>query len=181
MRRVRRTPGVELREGSVAYALLSERGRVSGVEWKASGKREHARAKVVVGADGVRSFAAKEVGPEIEQEEPVRRAMYYAYFRGIESNEGPAAEFHYQGNNLAYCLPVDDGLTMLAVSVPLNRFDEFRRNPEGSLMTELGMMSALAPRLVGAKREGPVRGSGSIPCYLRVHMARVGRWWETPP
>jgi len=168
VRRVKRTPGVVLREGAVAYALLSEQGRVSGVEWKASGKREQARAKVVVGADGVRSFVAKEVGPDIEQEEPVRRAMYYAYFQGIEANEGPAAEFHYQGNSLAYCIPVDDGLTILAVSVPLNRFDEFKRDPEGSLMTELETMPALAPRLEGARIASPVRGSGSIPCYLRV-------------
>ncbi len=168
VRRVRRTPGVELREGAVANALLPEQGRISGAAWKASGEQQQASAKVVVGADGVRSFVAKEVGAAIEQEEPVRRAMYYAYFRGIEANEGPAAEFHYQGNNLAYCLPTDDDLTMLAVSVPLDRFDDFKRDPEGSLMGELETMSALASRLVSGKREGPVRGSGSIPCYLRI-------------
>ncbi len=168
VRRENETSNVELLEGAVANALLSEEGRISGVAWKASGELLQAGAKVVVGADGVRSFVAKEVGPEIEQEEPVRRAMYYAYFRGIEANEGPAAEFHYRGNNLAYCLPTDDGLTMLAASVPLLRFDDFKKDPEGSLMTELGTMPALAPRLVGAKSEGHVRGSGSIPCYLRV-------------
>ena len=35
-------------------------------------------------------------------------------------------------------------------------------------MSELATMSALAPRLADAKREGPVRGSGTIPCYLRI-------------
>ena len=168
VRRVRRTPNVELREGAVAHDLLSEHGRISGVAWKASGVQQQAHSKVVVGADGVRSFVAKKVGADVEQEEPVRRAMYYAYFRGIEANEGPAAEFHYRENNLAYCMPSDEELTMLAASVPLERFGEFKQDPEGSLMRELGTMSALAPRLAGAKREGPVRGSGSIPCYLRI-------------
>jgi 2-polyprenyl-6-methoxyphenol hydroxylase-like FAD-dependent oxidoreductase len=168
IRRVRRTPNVELREGAAAHALLSEQGRISGVAWKTSGNEQQANAKIVVGADGVRSFVAKEVGAEIEQEEPVHRAMYYAYFRGIEANEGPAAEFHYRGNNLAYCMPSDDGLTTLAVSVPLDRFDEFKKDPEGRLMSELATMSEIAPRLAGATREGPVRGSGSIPCYLRI-------------
>ncbi|MEE9512883.1 MAG: FAD-dependent monooxygenase, partial [Anaerolineales bacterium] len=94
VRRAKETSNVELLEGAVANALLSEEGRISGVAWKASGEVLQASAKVVVGADGVRSFVAKEVGVEIEQEEPVRRAMYYAYFRGVEANEGPAAEFH---------------------------------------------------------------------------------------
>ena len=167
-RRLRRTPNVELREGAVANALTSDQERITGVTWKASGKQQQASAKVVVGADGVRSFVAKEVGAKNEQEESVRRAMYYAYFRGIEANEGPAAEFHYLGNKLAYCLPTDDGLTMLAVSVPIDRFDEFKKDPEGSLMSELETMSALAPRLASGSRESPVRGSGSIPCYLRI-------------
>ncbi len=57
---------------------------------------------------------------------------------------------------------------MLAASVPLLRFDDFKKDPEGSLMSELEKMSSLAPRLASAKREGPVRGSGSIPCYLRI-------------
>ena len=168
VRRAKETSNVELLEGAAANALLSEEGRISGVTWKASGELLQAGARVVVGADGVRSFVAKEVGVEIEQEEPVRRAMYYAYFRGIEAKEGPAAEFHYRGNSLAYCLPTDDGLTMLATSVPLLRFDDFKKDPEGSLMSELETMSALAPRLASAKREGPVRGSGSIPCYMRI-------------
>ncbi|MCH8342280.1 MAG: FAD-dependent monooxygenase [Chloroflexi bacterium] len=168
VRRVKSTPNVELREGAKAHSLLSDHGRISGVAWKVSGQEQQAHAKVVVGADGVRSFVAKQVGAKTEQNEPVHRAMYYAYFRGLEANEGPAAEFHYRENNLAYCMPCDDDLTMLAVSVPVDRFGEFKRDPERSLLNELDTMTALAPRLADGKREGPVRGSGSIPCYLRI-------------
>ena len=168
VRRARNTPHVELREAAKVTDLLVQNERVSGILWKEAGGGGEARARVVVGADGLHSFVAKEVGAETEHEEPVRRAMYYAYFRGVEQGGGPAAEFHYRGNSLVYCFPCDDGLSLLASSVPIARFSEFKRDPERLLMDEVRSMSALAPRLVHAEREGDIRGTGSIPGYLRV-------------
>ena len=168
VRRARATPQVELREAAKVMQLLMENGRVVGVAWSEPGGGGEARAQVVVGADGLHSFVAKEVGAQAEHEEPVHRAMYYAYFRGVKHVDGPVAEFHYRGNSLVYCFPCDDGLTLLASSVPIQRFSEFKRDPEGVLLGELRSMTALAPRLVQAEREGEVRGTGSIPGYLRV-------------
>lgn len=159
---------VELHEGAIATALLEEDGRVVGVRWRGADSDEEARASVVVGADGLYSFVAKQVKPQTEHEEPVHRIMYYAYFRGVPANEGPAAEFHYQGNNLAYCVPCNDNLTLLAVSVPIERFAEFKRDPEGNLMGELEAMPEIRARLANSQRDGPVLGSGNIPGYLRV-------------
>jgi 2-polyprenyl-6-methoxyphenol hydroxylase-like FAD-dependent oxidoreductase len=174
IRRVRGVSHVELREAAKVTRLLSEGDRVCGVAWTGPDGGGEAKARVVVGADGVRSFVAKEVRAEAEYEEPVRRAMYYAYFRGVEPVDGPAAEFHYRGNSLVYCFPCDDGLALIAASVPIERFAEFRRDPERMLLDELRSMSALAPRLDKAEREGDVRGTGSIPGYLRVPY---GRGW----
>jgi 2-polyprenyl-6-methoxyphenol hydroxylase-like FAD-dependent oxidoreductase len=168
VRRARATPNVELREAAKATELLKEKGKIVGVAWVEPSGRGEAKARVVVGADGLHSFVAKDVGAETEHEEPVRRAMYYAYYRGVEPREGPAAEFHYRGNALVYCFPCDDDLTLLASSVPIGRFGEFKRDPEGVLLEELRSMTALAPRLAGAEREGEVRGTGSIPGYLRL-------------
>jgi len=111
---------------------------------------------------------AKDVHARAEHEEPVRRAMYYAYFRGVEHADGPAAEFHYRGNSLVYCFPCDEGLSLLAASVPIERFGEFKHDPEKMFLGELHAMSALAPRLAKAERVGDVRGSGSIRGYLRL-------------
>jgi 2-polyprenyl-6-methoxyphenol hydroxylase-like FAD-dependent oxidoreductase len=94
--------------------------------------------------------------------------MYYAYYRGITANEGPAAEFHFRGNTLVYCFPCDNDLTLLAVSVPIAQFAEFKRNPETRFLTELEAMTSLAPRLSSAESMGQVRGSGSIPGYFRI-------------
>lgn len=166
--RLKGTPNVELIEGAKADSLVWEDERVVGVTWKGSDGRDEARAKAIIGADGLRSTVAKRVNAQHEAQEPVNRAMYYAYFRGIEPQEGPAAEFHYRGNHLAYAIPCDDDLTLLAISVPIELFSEFKRNPEGKLMDEFNEMSEISPRLENAVRDGPIRGSGSIPGYLRI-------------
>ena len=163
-----RMPSVELREAAKVTGLLKENDRIAGVMWVEPSGRGEAKARVVVGADGIRSYVAREVGARAEHEEPVHRAMYYAYFRGVVHVEGQGAEFHYRGNSLVYCFPCDDGLTLLASSVPIAQFKEFKRDPEGMLLNELRSMDALAPRLARAVREGEVRGSGSIPGYLRI-------------
>jgi 2-polyprenyl-6-methoxyphenol hydroxylase-like FAD-dependent oxidoreductase len=168
VRRAKKTPNVELREGALVNGLLYDGQRVSGVRWKEANQEREATTKAVIGADGLRSFLAKKVGAQAEHKEPVHRAMYFAYYRGIEAQEGPAAEFHYQGNSLAYCFPTDNDLTLLAVSVPIDQFKEFKRDPEGRLWSELESMSDLAPRLGRAEREGAVQGTGSIPGYLRI-------------
>ena len=158
----------DLREGAIATDLLQEEGRIVGVRWRGSDDEEEAMARVVVGADGLYSFVAKQVEPETEHIEAVHRIMYYAYFRGVPANEGPAAEFHYEWNSLAYCIPCDNNLTLLAASVPVERFAEFKRDPEGELLRELEAMPEIRARLTDAQREGPVFGSGNIPGYLRI-------------
>jgi len=157
VRRARGTSNVDLREAAKATELLKEDGQVVGVAWVEPSGRGEAKARVVVGADGLHSFVAKEVGAIAEHEEPVHRAMYYAYYRGVEPTDGPAAEFHYRGNALVYCFPCDDDLTLLAASVPIARFGEFKHDPEGMLLEELRSMTALAPRLARAERAGEVR------------------------
>ncbi|MEX0788932.1 MAG: NAD(P)/FAD-dependent oxidoreductase [Anaerolineales bacterium] len=165
--RLRQTSGVDLREHSRVEALTSEGSRVVGAKWTGPEGKEQARARVVVGADGLRSVVAAQVHPAYEHQEPVRRAMYYAYVRGLPGQEGPAAEFHYRGDHLVYAFPCDGDLTLLAASVPVSEFDEFRHQPGARLWQELHAMTQIGPRLNGAVREGPVRGTGSIPGYLR--------------
>jgi 2-polyprenyl-6-methoxyphenol hydroxylase-like FAD-dependent oxidoreductase len=168
VRRAQGTEGIEMREGAVATGLLWDDGRCVGVTWKEKDDRFEARARAVIGADGVHSTVARKVEPKVEDERPVERTMYYAYYRGIPPKEGPAAEFHFLGDQLAYCIPTNDDLTLLAASLPIEEFGRFRSDPEGTLMSVLESMTALAPRLTEAEREGPVRGTGSIPCFRRV-------------
>jgi len=167
-RRARRSANVRFTEGVPVDRLLRQGDAVRGIGWTEAGDRRQASARVVVGADGVHSWLARQVSPATEQDEPVNRAMYYGYYRGVDPSGNPAAEFHYRGNHLVYCFPCDGGLTLLAASIPADEFADFRRDPPGRFTAELNAMVDLAPRVRSAERVGRVLGSGSIPGYLRV-------------
>jgi 2-polyprenyl-6-methoxyphenol hydroxylase-like FAD-dependent oxidoreductase len=167
-RKVQSESSVDFRQGARMTDLLREDGRVVGARWTEENGGGQATARVVVGADGFYSQVAKLVEPKEEQFEPVCRAMYYSYFRGLQAQPGPAAEHHYRGNHLVYVFPTDDDLTLIAASVPIPEFDSFRADPEGQLLTTLESLPTLAPRLKTAERAAPVKGAGNIPCYQRV-------------
>jgi 2-polyprenyl-6-methoxyphenol hydroxylase-like FAD-dependent oxidoreductase len=168
IRRTKQISNIELREGIKVTGLIWNDDVVTGVKWEKLDEKGEFTAKVIVGADGVNSFMAKEVNAQAEYQEPVNRAMYYAYYKGIERKEGPAAEFHYQGNTLVYCFPCDSDLTLIAASIPIAQFTSFKRNAEEEFNGVVNSMSALTERFSKADREGPIRGSGSIPGYLRI-------------
>jgi 2-polyprenyl-6-methoxyphenol hydroxylase-like FAD-dependent oxidoreductase len=168
LKRVQREATIELHQGATLDELIWEGERVVGVRWREANVHLEAKARVVIGADGFYSQVAKQVKPIVEHSEPVNRAMYYAYFQGLQSQDGPAAEFHLRGNHLVYVFPTDNSLTLIAASVPIVEFDEFRKDPERRLMTELEALLTLAPRLRHAERFGSVRGAGNIPGYMRI-------------
>jgi len=185
VRRIRKEQTVSMRESARVESLVrvydsasrTARGkdsRVVGVQWSEDGKQLKATSRVVIGADGGQSSAARSLQPEVEKYEPVRRIMYYAYYAGFGPRPRPAAEFHYRGNRLVYVFPTDGGLTLLAASVPIEEFVQFKKNPEARLAAELESMPEVAPRLLRAERVGPVRGAGNIPGYQR---APFGSGW----
>ncbi len=74
--RLQQEQPVTIRQGAVVDGIIREENGVTGVRWTQDGTRHEASARVVVGADGVRSNTAKSVSPVVENQEPVRRAMY---------------------------------------------------------------------------------------------------------
>jgi 2-polyprenyl-6-methoxyphenol hydroxylase-like FAD-dependent oxidoreductase len=166
--RLKATPNVDMIEGAKAKEIIWEDGRAVGVEWKDKEGKHSAKAKAVIGADGARSFVAKEVAAEFEHQDPVTRTMYYAYFSGVAHQDGPAAEFHYNGNEIGYLMPTDGDLTLLAVSTVIDQFSKFRREPEGHLMDRLNAMVEIKERLAAGKLESKILGTGTIYSYKRI-------------
>jgi flavin-dependent dehydrogenase len=171
---MKQKPSVELREVTTVTGLVWNNDTVTGVKWKKDGQTGTDYAKVIVGADGVNSFLAKEVKAAVEHQEPVNRAMYYAYYRKISKEEGPAAEFHYKGNTLVYCFPCDSELTLVAASIPVEQFPLFKKNLDEEFNSTINSMVVLAPKFREAEREGPIKGSGNIPGWLRIPY---GKGW----
>jgi 2-polyprenyl-6-methoxyphenol hydroxylase-like FAD-dependent oxidoreductase len=170
VRRVRKEPLVDFREGARAANLLQEHSRAIGVSWTQGGRVFETTARAIVGADGFYSRIARLVHPVTEHTEPVNRAMYYTYYAGLEPMGGPAAEFHnsVHADGLVYVFPCDGGLTLVAASVPITQFGAFREAPEAMLERSLFSRRKLAPRLEAATRIDRVVGAGNIPGYMRV-------------
>jgi len=166
--RVQEVSNVEFRQGARFTELIRENGAVIGAKWRDAAGEYEATARVIVGADGFYSRVAELVEPEVEQFEPVHRAMYYTYFQGLVPRENPAAEFYFRGDHLAYVFPTDANRTLVAVSVPISEFEQFRKDAKHEMMSMLESLPALAPRLKPAEVVAPVKGAGNIPCYQRV-------------
>lgn len=168
IRHIKQNDNVNLQERVKVTGLIRNNDVVSGVKWESADDKGEYTAKVIVGADGVNSFMAREVNAQVEYQEPITRAMYYAYYKNLDSNEGPAAEFHYNGNTLVYCFPCDSNLTLIAASIPIDQFAAFKQNVEEEFNETINSMEVLSERFNRAEREGPIRGSGNIPGYLRI-------------
>jgi 2-polyprenyl-6-methoxyphenol hydroxylase-like FAD-dependent oxidoreductase len=167
--RVSRESNVEFRQGAQVRELIKLDGRVTGVRWREAEGMNEATARVVVGADGFYSTLAKSLEPAYESQFPVQRCMYYTYFQGIEPlDETAFAEHHFIGDSLTYIFPTDSHLTLVAVSMPVDEFSSFRREPLKKLSLHLDALPLLAPRLRKAEVAAEVKGAGNIPCYQRM-------------
>jgi 2-polyprenyl-6-methoxyphenol hydroxylase-like FAD-dependent oxidoreductase len=166
--RVQEVANVEFRQGARFTDLIRENGTVAGAMWTDQEGKHEAISRAIVGADGFYSQVAKLVDPEVEEFEPVHRAMYYTYFEGLTPQGNPAAEFYFRSDHLVYVFPTDGELTLIAVSVPISEFDRFRKDSKREMMSMLESLPALAPRLKAAEIAAPIKGAGNIPCYQRV-------------
>ena len=165
--RVEREANVEIREGALVNDLLFEDGRVKGIRWNEQGEEREARARVVIGADGIYSTLAKILAPAYETSFPVARCMYYTYFENLDPLENPAAEHHFAGNTITYVFPTDANLTLVALSLPISEFPAFKKDAQKGLQAHLESLPLLAPRLSKAKMAATVKGAANIPCYQR--------------
>jgi 2-polyprenyl-6-methoxyphenol hydroxylase-like FAD-dependent oxidoreductase len=165
--RAGREPGITVLQGAHVTDVLWQDGQVVGVQWNDEKGAGRASGKVVVGADGFSSTIVKSVEPAYETQFPVRRCMYFTYFRGLEPLEGPAAEHHFVGDTLTYIFATDASLTMVALSMPIAAFPAFKKDPRERFQAHLESLPLLAPRLRRAERASEIKGSGSIPCYQR--------------
>ncbi len=95
-------------------------GAVDGVVLQTRAGTETVRAPLVVGADGVRSFVARQVEAEVTHRGAHASASVMAYYRGL----GEMQQYHwYHGRHgAAGSIPTNDGLSMVFAAVSAARF-----------------------------------------------------------
>jgi 2-polyprenyl-6-methoxyphenol hydroxylase-like FAD-dependent oxidoreductase len=142
--------GAEVREGLTLDELLVDDGRVNGVRGRSvDGTAVVERARVVVGADGVRSHVAKAVGASEYNTKPELQWAAYTYWRdlpvtGMETFIRPDRGFA--------ALPTNDDLTLVVVGWPAAEASAYRADVEGNYLATLDMVPAFADRVRAATR-----------------------------
>ncbi|MGI5243500.1 NAD(P)/FAD-dependent oxidoreductase [Dactylosporangium sp. CA-139066] len=156
-----RDAGAEVREGVTVEGLLRDGdGRVTGVH----GAGFEARARIVIGADGLRSVVAREAGAEKYDDGPSLTACYYAYYRGLE---GLGAEIYQRGDRAVVLFPTNDGLTCVFVACPAAQLPEFRADVEGNYLEAIGRIPSVAARIGAAERAERIRATADVPNFFR--------------
>jgi 2-polyprenyl-6-methoxyphenol hydroxylase-like FAD-dependent oxidoreductase len=164
------TPGVELMLGLSAERLLHEDGVVRGaVVHDPDGQETTLRAKLIVGADGRDSRIAELAAVKTKTSRHGRFA-YGAYFDGPPATADGASSVWMLDPHWAAAFPTDSGLVFYAAMPTKDRLPEFRRDPEGALVSFVSGVPE-APPIAVSRQVSPVLGKIEMPNKVRVPVA----------
>ncbi len=146
--------------------LRDDGGRVTGVRAlgdDAAGE-SHA-ARIVVGADGLRSVVARKLGVARRLPWP-RRIAFVTHYRGV-SGLGDRGEMHVEKEGYLGIADVGGGLTNVALVVPMSRMHSIDTDPAAYLDRWLRDHAQLAGRFLGAERVSKVSATGPFASAVR--------------
>lgn len=147
-----RLAGATVLEGRLVRGLLYDGGGVAGaVVQDEDGRTDIIRARVTIGADGLRSTVARRLGT-VHHGWPARLA-FVTHVRG-DTGLADQAELHVGRKGYVGLNPVGDGLTNVALVVSRGRAQAARGNISGFVAEALEGFPAVRDRLGGTT---PVR------------------------
>jgi flavin-dependent dehydrogenase len=152
-----RAAGADVRERVAVEELLHDGGAVAGAVVRTAAGRQAIRARLTIGADGLRSKVARRIGA-VRTGRP-RRVALVAHATGVEGL-GDAAEMHVGTAGYAGVNPLGGGVTSVALVVPAARAPEARGNAEGFLRREIERLPGLRGRIPAGGLVGGVLATG---------------------
>lgn len=159
--------GVTFRFGTTVTGLVRDRvGRVSGVVGRsAGGALVEERARVVVGADGVRSLVAEQVGAPTVREGRWASSVVYGYWSGLDVD---GYEWYFADRSAAGFIPTGDGQVCAFAAGPAGPFSGGTAGRDRFLRDRLQRAAPSATaRLAGADRRGALVAYTGRPGWLR--------------
>jgi flavin-dependent dehydrogenase len=162
--------GAELRLGTTVDGVhLDRSGRATGVYGHdKTGAPVDLAARFVVGADGLGSRMARDLGAEMIDDRGAWGAAQYAYFDGLPWN---GIELIVADRALAGVFPTHHGQACIWICGPIADAHGVRRTAESREEAFAGYLRRTAPELADRLREGrrtsPVAGMLRAPNHIR--------------
>jgi 2-polyprenyl-6-methoxyphenol hydroxylase-like FAD-dependent oxidoreductase len=157
--------GVEVREGFTVEEIVSENGRVCGIRGHSKdGDQVVERCRIVIGADGLRSFVARAVACEEYNARPPLSVGYYTYWSNLPMH-GRFEAFD-RGDRGWAAWPTNDGLTLVVVGWPFAEFEQNKSDIERHYLDVFERAPSFRDRIRAAKREERFVGTW-VPNFFR--------------
>lgn len=161
-----RAAGASIVERTAVEALVHDAGGIGGAVLRdAAGIRRIVRARVTIGADGLRSVTARAIGTRSHR--APRRVAFVAHLEGAGGAPG-LAEMFVGPAGYAGCNPLSAGRTNIALVVPARAARAARGDAEGFFLAGLRRFPELRPRLIGARIIRPVLATGPFAARSRT-------------
>ena len=167
-----RAAGASVREGEQVISVLRDsRGAVCGARVRGTDGIHDVRARLVIGADGLRSTIARRIGVARHAIGP-RRLAFIGHYRDVEGITD-FGEMHVEREGYAGFADVGHGLTNVAVVVPRASVrDVVAGDPSAFLESWIAARPHLAPRMSHAARATTVRVTGPFASHASRAWAR---------
>ncbi|MFI6044685.1 NAD(P)/FAD-dependent oxidoreductase [Nocardia sp. NPDC051321] len=158
--------GAEVREQFVVTDIRSDDDRVVGIRGRTAGGAVVSEdARIVIGADGMRSVLATAVDAPVYHAAPPLAFGYYTYWSGVELQ---GLEFYTRPGSTVIAFPTNDDQAAVFIERPERDFAEFRTDVHANyLATVDGIAPDLGQRLSGGTLAHRFMGAGSRPNFFR--------------
>ncbi|GAB3465326.1 NAD(P)/FAD-dependent oxidoreductase [Actinophytocola sediminis] len=163
--------GAELRDGCAVTGLEFDGDRVTGVRLRTHGVEIVERARLVVGADGMRSTVAQAVRAATVVADSAKTCVYYGFFTGATDH----FELHESPGRWIGAVPTNDGATLVQAYFPQAEYPKVRRDAAAAFA---GAVRAGAPelyeRMLAGGQVDRLYGTGDQRNFFRTP---AGRGW----
>lgn len=169
--------GVELRDRCQVTGLLrDDAGRVTGVEGRWQGGSFTEQARLVIGADGMRSTVARLAEAPYTVADDRLTCAYYTYWQDVPAD----LELYEAPGSWTAAVPTNDGLTLVLAYFPQARFEEVRTDARRAYLEQV--RTAAPPCTNGSRTRNPPSGCAA-PATSRTTSGRrpvpAGSWSAT--
>ena len=163
-----REAGVDVVESTTVEDLTRRGEAVTGVIARTGGRRVTASARLVIGADGLRSVVARRLGGV--RRGRIRRIALVTHARGVQGLDD-CAELHVGTEGYVGINPMGGGLANVALVVPERLGRGIGGDPEEFLRRRLELFPRVQGRFDTVRFEGPVHATGPFDVRARRVIA----------